>query len=170
MAKFASRHYQLLFKCEAQQHCSQWNWHQGVAEISYFQTIASNWNLLQTYKETTGRDSWSSLYDAPIYDSEKGKSYLILSPQETSEDSGSFRHIGLVDTTQVCSLNQNLRVRGGGAKEGRGGRGARPPKIWNNKNKYVYKHTIKVCVSCSWWCPGNSAPGVTNLTFVLVSL
>ena len=113
-----SRHYQLLFKSEAQYYFSQWNWHQGVAEIGYFQTnnIASNWNLLQTYKETTGRDSWSSLYDAPIYDSEKGKSYLILSPQETSEDSGSFRHIGLVDTTQVCSQKQNLRVRGVGGQ------------------------------------------------------
>ena len=89
--------------------------------------------MLQTYKETTGRDSWSSLYDAPIYDSEKGKSYLILSPQETSEDSGSFRHIGLVDTTQVCSLNQNLRVRGGAQKRAEGGGGLGLPRFGTTK-------------------------------------
>ena len=36
--------------------------------------------------------------------------------------------------------------------------------FWNNKKRCVLNEcTIKVCVSCSWWCPGISGPSATNL-------
>ena len=42
-------------------------------------------------------------------------------------------------------------------------------EIWNTENKCVfYKRTIKVCVNCSWQCPGTSAPSATHLTVSLL--
>ena len=45
-------------------------------------------------------------------------------------------------------------------------RGAnRPPNYQKNKNKYIFnKHTITVCVSCSWLCPCTSVPSTPYLT------
>ena len=42
-----------------------------------------------------GRDAWSTLYDAPVYDRD-GTSFLLLTPLRDGE-SGTYRHIALVE-------------------------------------------------------------------------
>ena len=47
-------------------------------------------------------------------------------------------------------------------------KGPGPPNFQSNENDCVFnKRTVKVCVSCSWRCPGNSAPSKANLTVSL---
>ena len=53
--------------------------------------------LFQTHKESVGRDAWSTLYDAPVYDKE-GASFLLLSPLRDGR-SGSYRHIAVIETS-----------------------------------------------------------------------
>ena len=52
-----------------------------------------------------------------------------------------------------------LAVRGckGGPKRAQKGT-CFPNKETRKASAFFYKHTIKVCIRCSWRCPGNSAP------------
>ena len=51
-----------------------------------------------------------------------------------------------------------------GSQGGQRGVGVGSSNFWNNENKCFFnKHTIKICVSCSWRCPGTSAPSVPHL-------
>ena len=48
------------------------------------------------------------------------------------------------------------------------GWGLGPSNICNNQHKCVFnKRTIKVCISCFWWCPGTYAPSMAHLTVSL---
>ena len=43
-----------------------------------------------------------------------------------------------------------------------------PPNLIQQSKHIFYKQTIKVCDSCSWWCPGTFAPSPLNLTLYLI--
>ena len=62
----------------------------------------------------------------------------------------------------VSSYILVLRLRYRGVAKG----GLGPSNFWINECIF-HKHTIKVCVSCSWRCPGTSAPSPAHLTVSL---
>ena len=58
-----------------------------------------------------------------------------------------------------------LEEAGPGGRQG----GAHAPNFFITEDKYVSnRHTIKVCISCSWWCTGTSLPCVPH-PVILVS-
>ena len=67
-----------------------------------------------------------------------------------------------VAVCSVFSATLNPMCKGGGQG------GPSPSSYQSHKQKCVFnKRTIKVCVSCSWRCPGASAPSWPHLTVSL---
>ena len=55
--------------------------------------------LFKTYRETVDETGWSTLYSAPMYNS-NGSSFLLHAPLRDG-DFGSFRHVALVETART---------------------------------------------------------------------
>ena len=53
----------------------------------------------QTYRETVGKEAWSTLYDPPVY-ANNGSSFLLLAPVRDGVF-GDFRHLSLIETERT---------------------------------------------------------------------